>query len=157
MKEYDASVFDGMTLGDPEGYYGDDERYDFEYGGPSISYRKVVETFGYDVILQETLGSWQGDIVFILKDGNKAGFLIIGYGSCAGCDVLEGMRRMDELKSFALGTYSRIKWFDSLTDLQLWLIKSVIGDDIEPGPYYYYDTEMKDWAQGFTQHLQEKE
>lgn len=151
MTEYDASAFDDMLLTDPESIM--EEGYDFEYGGPNLGYTSVVETFGYEIVLSERLGSWQGDIVFVLKNEDRVGFLVVGYGSCAGCDVLEAIRTMDGLKSFALGLHSNIKWFQSLTDLQQWLVRYVIEDGIEPGPYWYYDDEIKNWAMEFTEGL----
>lgn len=139
--EYDASVFDEMDV-------------DFKWGC-GLGYESVLDTFGYEVVLYETLGSWQGDIVTILKDGTRFGFLMFGYGSCSGCDALEGTSTLDDLKALAIGLHSDIRWFESMSDLARWLVKAIVNydEDSVPGSWYYYDNDVKDWAKGFTDNI----
>ena len=69
-----------------------------DYSFPS--YQRLVESYGYEVLDSISLGSYQGDIVMVV--GNMAGqygLLVTGYGSCSGCDALEGCgNRVDELE-----------------------------------------------------------
>lgn len=53
------------------------------------SWEWLVESWGYQIDFQEVIGSYQGDFVFGLRDGDRYGFVVIGYGSCSGCDALE--------------------------------------------------------------------
>lgn len=55
------------------------------------TYREIVASWRYDILTFETIGSWQGDHLVLLKDGDAFGFLSIGYGSCSGCDFLQGL------------------------------------------------------------------
>ena len=58
-----------------------------------ISYEMLVKSMGYDIDSQETFGSYQGDIIFVVWDRPNAlrGILICGYGSCSGCDAIEAI------------------------------------------------------------------
>ena len=134
---YDASVFDGTDFEQDEIGYGD-----------------VVDSFGFHVILTERFGTWEGDIVTVLKDDdNRYGFLVIGFGSCSGCDTIQGIRTVPTLKSFAMGLYRDIRWFDNMTGLAAWLVQTLVNDPGEPGSWYYYDEEIRDWARGFTDNI----
>ena len=43
------------------------------------------------ILKWKTLGSYQGDHVALVEaKGGQVGFAVIGYGSCSGCDALEG-------------------------------------------------------------------
>ena len=53
------------------------------------SYEGIVESWGYEVVGWETFGDYQGDYFVLLRDGDRWGFVSIGYGSCSGCDALE--------------------------------------------------------------------
>ena len=54
-----------------------------------VTYGEIVKSFGYEVVAEEDFGDFQGDFCYILKDGNRIGYLIVGYGSCSGCDALQ--------------------------------------------------------------------
>lgn len=56
------------------------------------SYEEIVASWGYEVLSFDTCGSYQGDILVLLADGEKRGFVVIGYGSCSGCDLLESVQ-----------------------------------------------------------------
>lgn len=53
-------------------------------------YELIVRSFGFDYTMQ-TFGSYQGDHAVVLRDGQRVGWLVIGYGSCSGCDELEAV------------------------------------------------------------------
>lgn len=52
-------------------------------------YEHIVKSWGYEITDAQAFGSYQGDIVYLLKDGDRHGLVVIGYGSCSGCDALE--------------------------------------------------------------------
>jgi len=57
------------------------------------SYEAIIDSWGYEVKHCDMTGSYQGDYLASLYDDNekKWGFLVVGYGSCSGCDTLEAI------------------------------------------------------------------
>ena len=71
-----------------------------EYFYPNESYDSLVASAG-TIIKDWNIGDWQGDYVYLLKNGNKFGFTVVGYGSCSHCDALQScdsQAELDELK-----------------------------------------------------------
>ena len=50
----------------------------------------LVQDLGPKVVAMSERNDYQGDYFVLLRDGNDWGWLVIGYGSCSGCDELEG-------------------------------------------------------------------
>lgn len=65
-----------------------------------IGHQEILERQGFEVLGMETFGDYQGDYAVIVKKDGKVGFTVIGYGSCSGCDVLEGLKSDFELYSY---------------------------------------------------------
>lgn len=111
----------------------------------NLSYSGMVESFGHEVLAFETTGSYQGDHWTLLKDTTgRLGFMNFGYGSCSGCDHLDGvfdfrdeyweetddpyqehdalsplgLERWDE---FCKGYEDSIRWFDTGEELVTWM------------------------------------
>jgi hypothetical protein len=75
------------------------------------SYEEIVWDFGAEVTDTETLGSYQGDLLFLLRDGEQFGFLVVGYGSCSGCDSLEAAgENVEKVQALADGLFNGIHW-----------------------------------------------
>lgn len=91
------------------------------YGG----YDDIVMSFGYEIVLETSHGDYQGDLFYLLKDGDKYGFLNVGYGSCSGCDVL----------------HSSIDWRDSAAGM----VDRLLSVDW-PGRYYGASAEVVDFV-----------
>lgn len=55
------------------------------------SYDQIIKSFGHAIMDKETFGDYQGDYVYILKNKHtgEIGYIVIGYGSCSGCDRLQ--------------------------------------------------------------------
>ena len=79
------------------------------------------------------LGSYQGDYVYLIQDGDRWGTAIIGYGSCSGCDAYEGAAWDDEIAvqdgkeptavdSLRRDLQSNVRWFDSLDEARQYLL-----------------------------------
>lgn len=81
----------------------------YEYYEPPMSYDGIVETQG-EIIKDWTLGHYQGDYVYLLKNGDKYAFTVIGYGSCSGCDALEGCGNDEEFNELKDAIVSGIVW-----------------------------------------------
>lgn len=60
----------------------------FEYE-ETPDYKLGLERLGYEIIAWEDFGNYQGDYAAIVKGKGGFGFVVIGYGSCSGCDALE--------------------------------------------------------------------
>lgn len=81
----------------------------YEYYEPPMSYDEIVATQG-EIIKDWTLGYYQGDYVYLLKNGDKYAFTVIGYGSCSGCDALEGCGDDEEFSALKEDIISGIVW-----------------------------------------------
>lgn len=46
-------------------------------------YDDLVESFGYDVLVAEEEGDYQGDTMYLLRRGAEYGVLVFGWGSCS--------------------------------------------------------------------------
>jgi hypothetical protein len=77
------------------------------------SYMQLVESYGLEVIESLMLGSYQGDILMVLRnDSGQFGLLVTGYGSCSGCDALEGCRgKAKELETLRSDLCDSIVWY----------------------------------------------
>lgn len=64
-----------------------------KFGGdnawPRYSYDELVTSRGAEIIAAESDDDYQGDTYYLLKDGDQFGYLVVGWGSCSGCDALE--------------------------------------------------------------------
>lgn len=73
-------------------------------------YEAGLKEAGYEILAWETFGDWQGDYSLVLKNGNDFGFVVIGYGSCSGCDSMEACETEEEYKSLISSIVSSIFW-----------------------------------------------
>lgn len=121
---------------------------DWYFADPSIG--GLVVSWGYEVVASETFGSWQGDEAYILSDGERFGIVVIGYGSCSGCDAFEAATPyshqqdggdwsdMDALRE---EWRNAVRWFDSTVD-------AVVALDLAPSSgsdWWIYDKEVLGW------------
>lgn len=103
------------------------------------SYGGIVASWGYPVEMSKVFGSYQGDIAFLLKDGSMWGWIVIGYGSCSGCDTIEALARYDYEYDEA-GLYVGAELSEpSRRDLQSF------SDSLKEGILWLSAPEMVDW------------
>jgi len=89
----------------------------YESWNGSPSHRELIESLGVEVYREERFGSYQGDMIMILKDTysnnieyiTHYGFLIFGYGSCSGCDSLLACESFEDLEELRNRYESQIK------------------------------------------------
>jgi hypothetical protein len=74
-----------------------------------MRYDGIVATQG-EIIKEYIIGEWQGDYVYLLKNGERFGFTVIGYGSCSGCDVLQGCENDEEFNKLKEDIVKGIVW-----------------------------------------------
>lgn len=71
---------------------------------------ELIGSAGCDVIASTYIGSWSGDVLMVLKNGTGFGLLIVGYGSCSGCDALKSCNTFEELFDFREKLFKSIMW-----------------------------------------------
>jgi hypothetical protein len=92
---------------------------DQEYGLYS-SYGSLIDSFGYENILQVDDDDYQGDSRVLFQDLERIGYLQFGWGSCSGCDALQGCDTADEIDDLRYGLYDSIHWFRDKDDALAW-------------------------------------
>lgn len=75
-------------------------------------YQPIINSFG-EAIIQVDDSDCQGDTRVVLKKDDQYGLLIFGWGSCSGCDALQGCSSLREIDELIEGLRNEIKWFDS--------------------------------------------
>lgn len=78
-----------------------------------LDYSQVIDSLGFETVIQEDVGSYQGDSYLLLKDNEYYGFLQFGWGSCSGCDWLQSCSNLEEVEELRLHLWNGIKWFDN--------------------------------------------
>jgi len=56
------------------------------------TYSGALVAAGWNVIAEESFGSYQGDWWALVERDGKRGWIHDSFGSCSGCDTIEGMR-----------------------------------------------------------------
>jgi hypothetical protein len=93
------------------------------------NYSPVVEHFG-KVVVRRDDKDYQGDsYVLYHNDDGRVGFLRFGWGSCSGCDRLQGCNTITELDDLISGLADEIKWWDSLAEALSWFESHDWGGD----------------------------
>lgn len=98
-----------------------------DYFYPDDSYTTLVGSAG-TIIKEWTIGDWEGDQVYLLKNNDRFGFVVVGYGSCSYCDALEScssQEDVDELKadivrSIFWGTAEEVEAYAFNDDANRW-------------------------------------
>ncbi len=119
-----------------------------------VNYENIVKSWGKQVLAFETTGSYQGDHWALLKNAyNQFGFYRTGYGSCSGCDELDGLfdysdytddhdkmneagrqKWSDVVNAHAEG----VRWFDTAEEFVSWLESS----DRSGSDWFWHDDEF---------------
>jgi len=97
-----------------------------EVDEPRLSYHQILDWCG-SVWFSADEGSYQGDLYVVLTKQRMVGgdwrqqwgLAVIGYGSCSGCDALEGARRDGRVETLQLvkDIANNIRWFDKLINV----------------------------------------
>lgn len=94
------------------------------------TYEHFFNNTNYDILCFSVIGEYQGDYIILLKDFPRFGFIVIGYGSCSGCDELEAiysnmnmrftdleLKDWEEIDALRTKTLDSIQWFDTAHDM----------------------------------------
>lgn len=76
--------------------------------GPS-NYQPMIDSFG-DILVQVDDTDYQGDTSVLYRRGDVYGILIFGWGSCSGCDALQGCNTVADIDDVISSTRDMIKW-----------------------------------------------
>lgn len=90
---------------------------DGDYFEEQYSYGLMLDSFEFEILVKEDFGSYDGDTKVVLKDGNRYGYMVFGWGSCSYCDALQSCGSYGELESLQKSLFNGIKWFESKSDL----------------------------------------
>lgn len=101
------------------------------------NYQPIIDEFG-KILIQVDEDGYQGDIWVLYEDDGKFGYLQFGWGSCSGCDALQGCDNLDEVQKLMDSLYASIKWFESKEEATQWFV----SHDFE-GDYCWYTKEFK--------------
>jgi hypothetical protein len=82
---------------------------DYGYGG-IYSWSELVSSKGAKVIGNWTVGDYQGDELFVLKQGRHFAWVVVGYGSCEGCDWLMSLETFAEIQEARDTVLNGIEW-----------------------------------------------
>ena len=80
-------------------------------------YQPIIDEIG-NVLIQIDDNGYSGDSRILFEKDGKYGFLIFGWGSCSGCDMLQSCSTMKEIQDLMDGLVNEVEWFDSLEELQ---------------------------------------
>ncbi len=103
------------------------------------SWNGLVAAWGFEVLSFEYCGDYQGDILVLLRDGDRLGFTAIGYGSCGGCDALESCRTPEEVAELDASVRDQVRWFATPAELFAFLDSDTIR-----GNWYWHDEEIRE-------------
>lgn len=81
-------------------------------------YAPIIAYLG-ETLVHADIGHRQGDTYLLLRTSNGYGFVVIGYGSCSGCDALRACKSYEDVDNLISGIQSSMKTFDTLADAQL--------------------------------------
>lgn len=85
-------------------------------------YQRLVDAMDVITIISVDIGSYSGDSLYLVKEGNRFGYLQFGWGSCSGCDALQACRNFKELDELRQSLYDSIKWFDTAQEGFRWFL-----------------------------------
>jgi hypothetical protein len=108
----------------------------YEWYTPPMGYDQIVALKG-EIVKDWTLGYYQGDYVYLLKNDDLYSLVVVGYGSCSGCDALEGCENDEDFEYLKQSIINSIV-FTSKEDL----IKDL--SNTESNRWYFYE---EDWEE----------
>ena len=79
-------------------------------GWISSDYSLLLESFGYEKLLQVDDNDYQGDSRVLYKNNGQYGFLTFGWGSCSGCDALQACNSLEEVDQLRKELRNQIIW-----------------------------------------------
>jgi hypothetical protein len=104
---------------------------DYGYLEDYPSYDEMVRALG-DIVVQVDDDDYQGDSRYLIRSGERFGYVNIGWGSCSGCDALQACTTVKDVQDLFDDIEGSIKWFDSLDEAREWLSLIHISEPTRP-------------------------
>jgi hypothetical protein len=73
-------------------------------------YDELMECIDGDIVDHAYENNYQGDAWFMFKNNNMYGYLVFGWGSCSGCDELQGCSNVDDVEKLLISLDMSIIW-----------------------------------------------
>jgi hypothetical protein len=93
---------------------------------------------GMEIVACERIGHWEGDYIYLLRLQSLWGFYVGGYGSCSGCDPLEGLNEA-EVNNNAQSLLDWITWCESAEGM-ISILRARDGEN----SWYYHEREWRE-------------
>lgn len=77
------------------------------------TYDDLIESMEVEVLTRHDDNDYQGDSRLLVRDGSRYGLLTYGWGSCSGCDALQGATSLAEVTELRDQMWQQIHWEDS--------------------------------------------
>jgi len=89
---------------------------EYEY---NCDYNPILKSIG-NVVIQVDDDDYQGDSRVLYNNDGKIGYLNFGWGSCSGCDALQGCDNWEELQELCDDLEQQTKWWESKEEALEW-------------------------------------
>lgn len=76
----------------------------------AYDYYRLVESMGYEILIWTDVGQYQGDSLVLLRNGERYGILVFGWGSCTVCDALQSCKNYEEIEALRSSLHESIVW-----------------------------------------------
>ncbi len=100
----------------------------FSEGNWKPGYEDMVASIG-DILLRVNQDDYQGDTWCIVQSGTHYGYVNFGWGSCSGCDALEGTNTWEEYYELRDNVANGTHWENSARELLEWFKTHDWGGD----------------------------
>lgn len=76
----------------------------------SGGYHTLIESTGVEIVDAESDNDYSGDTYMLVKEGERYGWLVFGWGSCSGCDAFAACETLSDLDNLRQQLYANIEW-----------------------------------------------
>ena len=97
----------------------------------------IGEERGATIALQVDDGDYQGDSRVLYAAGDTYGYLNFGWGSCSGCDALQGCSSPADVDQLASGMAQEVRWGTKAE------MGAFFRDHDWKGDYHWHSKEMR--------------
>lgn len=117
-------------------------------GGWFSSYDPIVEALG-NVVIRVDQKDYQGDTWVLYNNDGQYSYLCFGWGSCSGCDRLQGCDTYEEVDELIAELKESIIHFDSLDEA-----RTYFNDEARKFNYSWHYQEFKEFMKGVNTYLE---
>jgi hypothetical protein len=73
-------------------------------------YDELVTSRGASIVTSESDDGYEGDTYYLLAQDGRYGYLVVGWGSCSGCDALEACVDFGDVRDLRDRLLSEVTW-----------------------------------------------